>query len=38
VRRVNDVRQAEIRTVELLVTESSAFEVVIAIEKLKSHK
>jgi len=35
---VNDVRQAEIRTAAPLVTESSAFEVVIATEKLKSHK
>ena len=35
---VNDFRQAEIRTAEQLVAESSVFEVVIATEKLKSHK
>ena len=35
---VNDVRQAEIHTAEPLVPEPSAFEVELAIEKLKSHK
>ena len=35
---VNDVRQTEINTAEPLVPESSAFEVELAIEKLKSHK
>ena len=35
---VNDVRQAEIHTVEPLVAEPSAFDVELAIEKLKSHK
>ena len=35
---VNDVRQAEIHTEEPLVPEPSAFEVELAIEKLKSHK
>ena len=35
---VDDVRQAEINTAEPLVPESSAFEVELAIEKLKSHK
>ena len=35
---VNDVRQTEIHTAEPLVTESSVFEVELAIEKLKSHK
>jgi hypothetical protein len=35
---VNDVRQTEIRTEEPLVPESSAFEVEIAMEKIKSHK
>jgi len=34
----NDGRQAEIRTAEPLVPEPSAFEVELAIEKLKSHK
>jgi hypothetical protein len=34
----NDVRQAEIHTAEPLVPEPSAFEVELAIEKLKSHK
>ena len=34
---VNDVRQAEIKTAERLVSEPSAFEVELAIEKLKSH-
>ena len=35
---VNDVRQAEIHTVEPLVPEPSAFEIELAMEKLKSHK
>ena len=35
---VNDVREAEIHTAEPLVHEPSAFEVELAIEKLKSHK
>jgi hypothetical protein len=35
---VNDVRQAEIHTAEPLVPEQSAFEVQLAIVKLKSHK
>jgi len=35
--RVNDVRQAELHTAEPLVLEQSAFEVELAIEKLKSH-
>ena len=35
---VIDVRQAEIHTAEPLVPEPSAFEVELAIEKLKSHK
>ena len=35
---VKDVRQAEIHTVEPLVPEPSAFEVELAIEKLKNHK
>jgi len=35
---VSDVRQAEIQTAEPLVPEPSAFEVELAIEKLKSHK
>ena len=34
---VNDVRQTEIHTAEPLVLEPSAFEVEVAIEKLKSH-
>jgi hypothetical protein len=38
VHEVKDVRQAEIHTVELLVPEPSAFEVELAIEKLKNHK
>ena len=33
-----DVRQEEIHTAEPLVPEPSAFEVVLAIEKLKNHK
>jgi hypothetical protein len=35
---VNDVRQTEIHTVEPLVPQPSAFEVELAIEKLRSHK
>jgi hypothetical protein len=35
---VDDVRQAEIHTAEPLVPEPSAFEVELAIQKLKSHK
>ena len=35
---VKDVRQAEIHTVEPLVPEPSAFEVELAIQKLKNHK
>jgi hypothetical protein len=35
---VNDVGQVEIHTAEPLVPEPSAFEVELAIEKLKSHK
>ena len=35
---VNDDRQTEIHTAEPLVAELSAFEVELAIEKLKSHK
>ena len=35
---VKDVRQAEIHTAEPLVPESSAAEVELAIDKLKSHK
>jgi len=35
---VNDVRQTEIHTAEPLVPELSAFEVDLAIEKLKRHK
>jgi hypothetical protein len=35
---VNDVRQTEVDTAEPLVPEPSAFEVEMAIEKLKSHK
>src|SRR5215469_7245507 len=38
VHEVNDVRQAEIHTVEPLVPEPSAFEVELAIEKVKNHK
>jgi len=34
----NDVRQAEIHTIEPLVPEPSAFEVELAIGKLKNHK
>jgi hypothetical protein len=35
---VNDVRQAEIHTAELLVPKPSVSEIELAIEKLKSHK
>ena len=35
---VNDVRQIDIHTAEPLVPEPNAFEVELAIEKLKSHK
>ena len=35
---VHDVRQTETHTVERLVPEPSAFEVMLAIEKLKSYK
>jgi hypothetical protein len=35
---VNDVRQTELHTAEPLVAEPSAFEVEMAIEKLKRHK
>ena len=35
---VNDVRQREIHTAETLVSESSTFEVEMAIGKLKRHK
>jgi hypothetical protein len=35
---VNNVRQAEIHTVELLVPEPSVSEIELAIDKLKSHK
>jgi hypothetical protein len=38
IRGFSDVRQTEIRTTEPLVPDSSAFEVELAIEKLKSHK
>ena len=38
VRAVNDVRQTDIHTAELLVPEQSAFEVEMSIEKLKRHK
>ena len=38
VHRVNDVRRTEIHTAEPLVPEPIAFEVELAIEKLKSHK
>jgi len=38
VHEVKDVRQAEIHTVEPLLPEPSAFEVELAIEKLKIHK
>jgi hypothetical protein len=35
---VNDVRQTEIQTAELLVPKPSALDFEMAIEKLKSHK
>jgi hypothetical protein len=35
---VNDVRQIEVHTAEPLAPEPGAFEVEMAIEKLKSHK
>jgi len=35
---VNDVRQTEIHTAEPPVPDPSAFEVEVAVEKLKSHK
>ena len=35
---VNDVRQTEVRSTERLVSESSAFEFEMAVEKLKSYK
>ena len=38
VHEVNDIRQAEIHTVESLVPETIAFEVELAIEKLKNYK
>jgi hypothetical protein len=38
IHRVNDVRQTEVHMEEPLVSEPSAFEVEMAIEKLKSHK
>jgi hypothetical protein len=38
VHRVNNVRQIEVHTAEPLIPENSAFEVVVAIEKLKRHK
>ena len=38
VHEVKVVRQAEIHTVKTLVPERSAFEVELAIEKLKNHK
>jgi len=38
VHEVNDIRQAEIHTVEPLVPEPSTFEVELAIEKLKNHQ
>ena len=38
VHEVKDVMQAEIHTVEPLVPEPSAFEVELAIEKLKNYK
>ena len=38
VHEVKDVRLAEIHTLEPLAPEPSAFEVELAIEKLKSHK
>ena len=38
VHRVHDIRQTESHTTEPLIFEPSAFEVDLAIEKLKSHK
>jgi len=38
VHEVKDIRQAEIHTVEPLVPGPSAFEVELAIEKIKNHK
>ena len=38
VHEVNDIRQAEIHTVEPLVPEPSVFEFELAIEKLKNYK
>jgi hypothetical protein len=38
VRGVNDVGQTEIHTAEPLVPEPSAFEVEMAVEKIKRHK
>ena len=38
VHEVNDIREAEIQTVEPLVREPSAFEVELAIKKLKNYK
>jgi hypothetical protein len=38
VHRVNDVRQTEIHTAELLEPEPSVSEIELAIKKLKSHK
>ena len=38
VHEVNDIRQAEINTVEPLVPAPSAFEIELANEKLKNHK
>ena len=38
VHEINDIRQAEIHTLEPLVPEPSAFEVELAIEKLKNHE
>jgi hypothetical protein len=35
---VNDVRQSDIHTTELLVPEPSTYEVELAIEKIKRHK
>jgi hypothetical protein len=35
---IDEVKQTEIQAAELLVLEPSVFEVVLAIEKLKSHK
>ena len=38
VHKVKDVRQAEIHTIESIVPEPSAFEIELAIEKLKNYK